>query len=174
MLVPTPDCEANKGTGAEAKKRKKELVCDGDDELEPSLKQTARQLRRKPSSCTELEEGTGSKTTVSRIARFSDHELEEGTGMCKLEEGTANTSSSSRFSISKTKTTVSRTARFSDHETQSKEGLKSTNMNIFETKNKLGDYMKVKLMRKYVELIKESENEIKRAGGGKMDKYQVS
>ena len=115
-----------------------------------------------------------SKTTVSQTARFSDHELEEGTGMCKLEEGTANTSSSSRFSISKTKTTVSRTARFSDHETQSKEGLKSTNMNIFETKNKLGDYMKVKLMGKYVELIKESENEIKRAGGGKMDKYQVS
>ena len=94
--------------------------------------------------------------------------------MCKLEEGTANTSSSSRFSISKTKTTVSRTARFSDHETQSKEGLKSTNMNISETKNKLGDYMKVKLMGKYVELIKESENEIKRAGGRKMDKYQVS
>ena len=30
--------------------------------------------------------------------------------------------------------------------------------------------MKVKLM----ELIKESENEIKRAGGEKMDKYQVS
>ena len=46
MLVPTPDCEANKGTGAEAKKRKKELVCDGDDELEPSLKRTARQLQR--------------------------------------------------------------------------------------------------------------------------------
>ena len=45
MLVPTPtDCEANKGIGSEAKKRKMELVCDGDDELEPSLKRTARQL----------------------------------------------------------------------------------------------------------------------------------
>ena len=135
MLVPTPtNCEAKIGTRSETKKRKKELVCDVDDELEPSPKRTATQLRRKPSSFTELEEGTGSKTTVSRIARFSDHELEEGTGMCKLEEGTANTSSSPRFSISKTKTTVSRTARFSDHETQSKEGLKSTNMNISEIK----------------------------------------
>ena len=47
-------------------------------------------------------------------------------------------------------------------------------MNISETKNKLEDYMKVKLMGKDLELIKESENEIKRAGGGKMDKYQVS
>ena len=33
--------------------------------------------------------------------------------------------------------------------------------------------MKVKLMGKDVELIKESENEIKRVGGRKMDKYQV-
>ena len=98
--------------------------------------------------------------------------------MCKIEKSAENTSCSSRFLTPKTKTTVSRTvpqfARFSNHETQSKDGPKSANMKIFETKNKLGDYMKVKLMGKYVELIKESENEIKRAGGGKMDKYQVS
>ena len=47
-------------------------------------------------------------------------------------------------------------------------------MKIFETKNKLGDYMKVKLMGKCVELIGESEIGIKRAGGKKIDKYQVS
>ena len=59
MLVPTPDCEANKRTGTEAKKRKMELVCDEDDVLEPSLKRTVKHLRRKPSSCTEkLEKGT--------------------------------------------------------------------------------------------------------------------
>merc|ERR1711867_235002 len=102
MLAPTPDCEANKGTKTEAKKRKKELVCDGDDGLEPSLKRTARQLRRKPSSCTE--------------------KLEEGTGTGKLEEGTSNTSSSSRFS--NLNTTLSRTVRFSDYKTQSKERSK--------------------------------------------------
>ena len=34
--------------------------------------------------------------------------------------------------------------------------------------------MKAKLMGKDLELIKESENEIKRAGGVKTDKYQVS
>ena len=128
MLVPTPDCEANKGTGTEAKK---ELVCDGDDVLEPPLKGTARQLRRKLSSCTEkLEEGTGTgkleegtsktssssrfsklNTTVSRTARFSTEKLEEGTGTGKVEDGTSNTSSSSRFS--NLNITVPRNARFS-------------------------------------------------------------
>ena len=97
MLVPTPDCEASKGTGTEAKKRKKELVCDEDDVLELSLKRTARQLQRKPSSCTE--------------------KLEEGTCTGKLEKGTSSSSSSNpRFS--NLNTTVIRTvtvARFSDY-----------------------------------------------------------
>ena len=132
MLVPTPtNCEANIGTGSEAKKRKKELVCDVDDELEPSPKRTATQLRRKPSSFTELEEGNGSKTTVSRIARFSDdndHEPEEETSVCKIEKSAENTSCSSQFLTPKIKTTVPQTvprfARFSNHETQLKDGPK--------------------------------------------------
>ena len=143
MLVPAPDGKANKGTGTEVKKKKKELVCDGDDVLEPSLKRTARQLRRKPSSCTE--------------------KLEEGTGTGKLEEGTSNTSSSSRFS--NLNTTVSRTVRFSGYKTQSKECPKSTIMNISEKQNKFGDYVKAKLMGNDLKLIKESENELKRVGG---------
>merc|ERR1712215_486154 len=113
MLVPTPtNCEANKGTGLEAKKRKKELICDVDDELEPSPKRTARQLQRKPSSFTELEEGTGSKTTLSRIARFSDdndHEPEAETSVCKIEKSAENTSCLSQFLTPKMKTSVSRT-----------------------------------------------------------------
>merc|ERR1712215_268430 len=107
---------------------------------------------------------------------MGDHEPEEETSVCKIEKSAENTSCSSRFLTPKTKTTVSRTvprfARFSNHETQSKDGPKSANMKIFETKNKLGDYMKVKLMGKCVELIRESENGIKRVGGKKIDKYQ--
>ena len=60
-------------------------------------------------------------------------------------------------------TTVSRTARFSGYKTQSKERPKSTIMNISEKQNKLGDYVKAKLMGNDLKLIKESENELKRA-----------
>ena len=123
MLVPTPDCEANRRTGTEAKKRKKELVCDGDDVLEPSLKRTARQLRRKPSSCTE--------------------KLEEGTCTGKLEKGTSSSSSyNPRFSNSNLNTTVTRNvniARFldySNYQTQFKECQKSKIMNISEKSRK--------------------------------------
>ena len=38
-------------------------------------------------------------------------------------------------------------------------------MNISETQNKLGDYVKAKLMGKDFKLIKESENDLMRAGG---------
>ena len=78
----------------------------------------------------------------------------------------------------KTKTTktrnVPRLARFSNHETQVIDGPKSADTKTLETKNKLEDYMKVKLIGKCAELIGESEIGIKRVGGKKLDKYQVS
>ena len=101
--------------------------------------------------------------------------LEEGTCTEKLEKGTSSSSSSNpRFSNLNTTVTRNATvARFSDYSnyhTQLKERQKSTIMNISETQNKLGDYMKAKLMGNNLKLIKESENELKRAGG-KLHKY---
>ena len=53
---------------------------------------------------------------------------------------------------------------------------KSAVMKNFDTefKIKLEDCLKMKLMGKCEELIKESEIGIRRAGGKKKDKYQVS
>ena len=121
------------------------------------------------------------KTNISRVARFSennDHENEEETSVCKSEICVKNTSSSSRSLTPKTKTTktrnVLRIARFPNHENRVMDGPKSADTKTFDTKIKLEDCMKVKLMGKCAELIGESEIGIKRAGGKKLDKYQVS
>ena len=153
--------------------------------MEPSPKRTATQLRRKPSfsSSTELEKETESKTDISRIARLSennDHENEEETGVCKIEICVKNTSSSSRPVTPIMKTTktrnVLRIARFPDHENRLMDGPKSADMKTFDKKIKikLEDCMKTKSMGKCEELIRESEIGIRRAGGKKLDKYQVS
>ena len=93
--------------------------------------------------------------------------------MCKSEICVKNTSSSSRPltpNMNTTKTqNVLRIARLMD-------GPKSADTKTFDTKIKikLEDCMKTKLMRKCEELIGESEIGIRRAGGKKLDKYQVS
>ena len=98
--------------------------------------------------------------------------------MCKREISVENTSSSPRSLTPKTKTTKTRTvlrlARFPNHETRVIDDPKSADRKTFETKIKLEDYMKVKLMGKRAELNVESEIGIKRAGGKKLHKYQVS
>ena len=92
--------------------------------------------------------------------------------MCKREICVENTSSSPRSLTPKTKTTKTRTvlrlARFPNHETRVIDGPKSADTKTLETKIKLEDYMKVKLMGKCAELIGESEIGIKRAGGKKI------
>ena len=96
-------------------------------------------LRRKLSSCTETLELNPSSS--SSIPRFSN----------------LNTTKSRNVTF----------ARFSDLDTnytQLKERQKATIMKISETKQ-LGDYMKEKLMGKNLKLIKESENDLMRAGG---------
>ena len=60
---------------------------------------------------------------------------------------------------------VARFLDYSNYQTQFKERQKSTIMNISEKQNKLGDYVKAKLMGKDLKLIKESENDLMRAGG---------
>ena len=60
---------------------------------------------------------------------------------------------------------VARFYDYSNYHTQLKARQKSTIMNISEAQNKLGDYVKTKLIGKDLKLIKESENYLRRAGG---------
>ena len=134
--MPTPiKCEENIGTRSETKKRKMACDVDVDDELEPSPKRTASQLRRKPSfsSSTELD--------ISQLAKLSennDHENEGENSVCKIEKCVTNTSSSSRPVTPIMKTTRSRNAlriaRFPDHENLIMGDPKSAVMKNFDTK----------------------------------------
>ena len=74
MLVPTPDCEANRNTGTEDKKRKFALVCEEDDKLEPSTRRPACKLQRKLSFCSEtLELNSNSNySSSSSIPQYSN------------------------------------------------------------------------------------------------------
>ena len=70
MLVPTPDCEANRITGTEDKKRKIGLVCEEDDKLEPSTRRPASKLRRKLSFCSETIELNSSSSYIPQYSNL--------------------------------------------------------------------------------------------------------
>ena len=132
MLVPTPDCEANRITGTEDKKRKIGLVCEEVDKLEPSTRRPASKLRRKLSSCTETIELNSSSS--SNIPQYSN----------------LKTTRPRKYVTS---------ARFSNLDMnciQLKERQKTPFMKLSETKQ-LGDYVKGRLMGRNLSIIEENE-----------------
>ena len=135
MLVPTPDCEADRITGTEDKKRKIGLVCEEDDKLEPSTRRPASKLRRKLSSCTETIELNPSSSNIPQYSNLKTTRPRKDVTI----------------------------ARFSDLDInciQLKERQKAPPMKFSEPKQ-LGDNMKGKLMGRNSMIIKESEKENK-------------
>merc|ERR1712215_8309 len=95
MLVPTPlKCEENIGTGSETRKRKMASDADVDDELEPSPKRTASQLRRKPSFSSSFSSAT--EIDISQLAKLSENNDHENI-VCKIEKYVSNNSSPSHL-----------------------------------------------------------------------------
>ena len=176
MLVPTPlKCEENIGTGSEVRKRKLASDVGADDVLESSPKRTASQLRRKPSS--KPSSSTAIELDVSQSAKLSEnHDHENIVCKIKIEKCVSNKSSSSRPETPIMKTTDSRSklqiASISGHENTVEGYPKSAVKKNRETKseNKLNNYMKMKLMGNYKDLLLESEIGISGEGGGKIDK----
>ena len=150
MLVPTPlKCEENIGTGSETRKRKMASDVDVDDELEPSPKRTASQLRRKPSSSSSFSSAT--ELDISQLAKLSENNDHENI-VCKIEKCVSKNSSPSHPVTPIMKTTESRSAlgiaSFSGHENIMGGNPKSAVKKNLETKfkNKSNNCFKMKLV----------------------------